>query len=53
MLLALNIALLTDGVEQDLSDFSNNVLLIVNVASHCGYTDVNYKGLQVRIVRVA
>ena len=23
------------------------MLLIVNVASNCGYTDVNYKGLQV------
>jgi len=35
-----------DGKEMHLSEFSNNVLLIVNVASHCGYTDINYKGLQ-------
>jgi glutathione peroxidase-family protein len=36
-----------DGEEMRLSNFANHVLLIVNVASNCGYTDVNYKELQV------
>lgn len=29
-----------------MSEFAGKTLLIVNVASACGYTDQNYKGLQ-------
>lgn len=34
-----------DGKEVNLSDYKNKVLLIVNVASYCGYTK-QYSGLQ-------
>jgi len=33
------------GKETDLANFKGQVLLVVNVASHCGYTD-QYEGLQ-------
>jgi hypothetical protein len=33
-----------NGHMRKLSDFAGKVLLIVNVASHCGFTDSNYKG---------
>jgi glutathione peroxidase len=34
-----------DGTERDLSEFSGQVLLIVNVASRCGFTP-QYRGLE-------
>mmetsp|Transcript_33020 Transcript_33020/g.74139 ORF Transcript_33020/g.74139 Transcript_33020/m.74139 type:complete len:259 (-) Transcript_33020:63-839(-) len=35
-----------DGEELSLSKYSGKVVIIVNVASNCGYTDVNYRELQ-------
>eukprot|EP00210_Caulerpa_lentillifera_P009393 g8955.t1 len=34
------------GRVRDLSEFAGNVSIVVNVASHCGYTKVNYEGTQ-------
>ncbi|EKX49726.1 hypothetical protein GUITHDRAFT_85675 [Guillardia theta CCMP2712] len=35
-----------DGEEVSLSKYSGKVVIIVNLASNCGYTDVNYRELQ-------
>mmetsp|Transcript_9758 Transcript_9758/g.24296 ORF Transcript_9758/g.24296 Transcript_9758/m.24296 type:complete len:538 (-) Transcript_9758:512-2125(-) len=35
-----------DGEEISLARYAGKVTLVVNVASACGYTDVNYRGLQ-------
>ncbi len=34
-----------DGKEVSLSQYAGKVTVIVNVASQCGYTEGNYKGL--------
>jgi len=39
-------AIAADGTEMSLDEYEGNVILIVNVASHCGFTDVNYRELQ-------
>lgn len=35
-----------EGNQRPLSEFANKVAVVVNVASQCGFTDSNYKGLQ-------
>jgi len=35
-----------DGKEQSMEQYAGKVLLITNVASQCGFTESNYKGLQ-------
>ena len=35
-----------EGNQRSLSEFANKVAVVVNVASQCGFTDSNYKGLQ-------
>jgi glutathione peroxidase len=35
-----------DGHPTPLAKFAGKVVLVVNVASACGYTDSNYRGLQ-------
>ena len=35
-----------DGNQRSLGEFANKVAVVVNVASQCGFTESNYKGLQ-------
>ena len=41
------------GLEVDFNVFKGKVLLIVNVASECGFTDSHYKDLQRISVRIS
>ncbi len=34
-----------DGKEVSLAQYAGKVTVVVNVASQCGYTEANYKGL--------
>ena len=34
-----------DGKEVSLAQYAGKVTIVVNVASQCGYTEANYKGL--------
>jgi hypothetical protein len=42
---ALQTAVDIDGRERHLSEFAGKVTMVVNVASQCGFTDENYKGV--------
>ena len=33
-----------DREPKDLAEFAGNVSVVVNVASHCGFTEANYRG---------
>ena len=35
-----------EGNQRSLGEFANKVAVVVNVASQCGFTESNYKGLQ-------
>lgn len=37
-----------EGNLVDFKDFQGDVTVIVNVASHCGYTDSHYKGVSMK-----
>lgn len=43
---ALQVAEDIDGKEHIMREYKGKVLVITNVASQCGYTESNYKGLQ-------